>query len=64
MATQRTSTKVTRIIEVTREEIEMILLRHFTNGIGDVQWEASSDGYVHGITVIATTEEGNKTVTL
>ena len=64
MATQRTSTKVTRIIEVTREEIEMILLRHFTNGIGEVHWEPSSDGYVHGIAIVSTTEEGNKTVTL
>jgi hypothetical protein len=58
MAKQRTSVKVTRIIDVTREEIEMILLRHFTNGIGDVDFSAIS---FCGATIIVTTEEGNKT---
>jgi hypothetical protein len=62
MASQRTSVKVTRIIDVTAEEIELILLRHFTNGIGAVNFELSSGPFLRGATIIATTEESNKTV--
>jgi hypothetical protein len=57
MASQRTSVKVTRIIDVTAEEIE-----HFTNGIGAVNFELSSGPFLRGATIIATTEESNKTV--
>lgn len=61
MATQRTSVKVTRIIEVSAEEIERILLKHYTNGIGDVSFEVSSGSSFKGATIICTTEESNKT---
>ena len=61
MATQRISTKVTRIIEVTAEEIERIILKHFTNGIGDVSFEVSSGGTFTGAMIVSTTEESNKT---
>ena len=61
MATQRTSVKVTKVIEVSREEIERIILKHFTNGIGDVSFDVSSDNYVNGITIVSSIEESNKT---
>ena len=64
MATQRTSTKVTRTIEVPAEELEQLILRHFTNGIGTVKFRTSVGGYFDGVTIIATTEVGNKTDTL
>ena len=61
MAKQRTSVKVTRIIEVTAEEIERIILKHFTNGIGDVAFDVSSGGMFRGLVIHSTTEESNKT---
>ena len=61
MAKQRTSVKVTRIIEVTPEEIERIILKHYTNGIGDVSFEVSSSGRFWGLVIHSTTEESNKT---
>ena len=61
MATQRTSVKVTRVIVVSNEEIERILLKHFTNGIGDITFDVSSGGYFQGATIISATEESNKT---
>lgn len=64
MARQRTSTKVTRIIDITPEEIEMILKRHFTNGIGDVEFVVTSGGGFDGAVLISTTEESNKTETI
>jgi hypothetical protein len=62
MATQRTSVKVTKVIEVTTEEIERILLKHYTNGIGDVTFDVSSGGYFKGATIVCEIEESNKTV--
>lgn len=61
MAQQRTSVKVTKVIDVTAEEIELILLRHFTNGIGSVNFELSSGPFLRGATIISTVEESNKT---
>lgn len=61
MATQRTSVKVTKIIEVSAEELEQIILRHYTNGIGSVTFDVTSGGYFTGVTVISETEESNKT---
>ena len=61
MATQRTSVKVTRIIEVDSEYIALIILKHFTNGIGDVTYKVSSGGFFKGATIVCETEEPNKT---
>ena len=64
MATQRISTKVTRIIEITTEEIEMVLKKYYTNGIGDVEFEVTSGGYFKGATLVCTTEEANSSETI
>ena len=61
MAKQRTSVKVTKVIEVSSEEIERIILKHYTNGIGDVFFEVSSGGTFKGAMIVSTTEESNKT---
>ena len=60
MAKQRTSVKVTRIIEVTAEEIERIILEHYTNGKGDVTFDVSSGGMFRGLVIHSTTEELTK----
>lgn len=61
MATQRTSTKVKRIIQVSSEELERILLKHYTNGIGDVTFDISSGGYFREAVIVCEIEESNKT---
>ena len=62
MATQRTSVKVKRIIQVTPEEVERILLKHFTNGIGDVDFDISAGGMFRQAVITSEIEESNKTV--
>jgi hypothetical protein len=64
MATQRTSVKVTKVIEISTEEIERILLKHFTDGIGDVTFDISSGGFFKGAMIVSAVEESNKTVEL
>lgn len=60
MATQRISTKVKRIIQVTPEEVERILLKHYTNGIGDVTFDISSGGFFKQAVIVSEIEEYNK----
>ena len=61
MATVRTSVKVAKVIEVDAEEIERILLKHYTNGIGNVKFEITSYGSFEGATIVSEIEESNKT---
>ena len=64
MATQRTSVKVTKVIEISNEEIERILLKHYADGIGDVTFDISSSGYFKGAVIVSAIEESNKTIEL